>query len=128
VSVLLGVRRTASAKSKTQCTLYRLSKTALLALIRDYPAIETKMTNVAQSRRRRLAHYMNPGSNTLVPGDEVDVEDSKTELFGKDADKILQDKEKATQLERMQSGRNARRRPALPIKIQLTSPPKAKIT
>lgn len=86
------------------------------------------MTNVAQSRRRRLAHYMNPGSNTLVPGDEVDVEDSKTELFGKDADKILQDKEKATQLERMQSGRNARRRPALPLKIQLTSPPKAKIT
>jgi hypothetical protein len=61
----------------------------------------------------------------------VDVEDSKTELFGKDADKILQDKEKATELERMQSGRNARRRAALaalPLKIQLTSPPKAKIT
>lgn len=96
--------------------------------MRDYPAIETKMTNVAQSRRRRLAHYRNPGSNALAPGDELDVEDSKTELFGKDADKISQDKEKATELERMQSGRNARRRPALPLKVSLTSPPKSKIT
>jgi hypothetical protein len=96
--------------------------------MRDYPAIETRMTNVAQSRRRRLAHYKNPGSNTLAPGDDVDVEDSKTELFGKDAAKILQDKEKATELERIQSGRTTRRRNALPLRVQLTSPPKAKIT
>lgn len=93
--------------------------------MRDYPAIETKMTKVAQSRLRRLAHYRNPGSNAFAPGDEVDVEDSKTELFGKDADKILQDKEKATNLEWIQSGRNTKRISALPL---LTSPPKAKIT
>ena len=104
VAVLLNVRRTASAKSTTQCTLYRLKKAHLLALLADYPAIETKMMNVAHSRRRRLAHYLNPKGVSLHPGDEVDVEDSKTELFGKDADLILQDKQKADQLNRLQSG------------------------
>ncbi len=62
------------------------------------------MMNVAHSRRRRLAHYLNPKGVSLHPGDEVDVEDSKTELFGKDADLILQDKQKADQLNRLQSG------------------------
>ena len=60
VSVLLGVKRTASAKSKTQCQLYRLRKTHLLALLYDYPKIEIKMTNDVQSRRRWLAHYLDP--------------------------------------------------------------------
>ncbi|KAL3808213.1 hypothetical protein ACHAXA_006316 [Cyclostephanos tholiformis] len=110
VSVLLGVRRTASAKSTTQCTLYRLQKAHLLSLLADYPAIEMKMMSVAQSRRRRLAHYLNPKGVTLAPGDEVDVEDSKTELFGQDADRILQDKEKENELNRLQSGIKQKRR------------------
>ena len=114
VSVLLGVRRTASAKSTTQCTLYRLRKGALLSLLRDYPATEKKMNGVAQSRRRRLAHYLHPTSVALAPGDEIDVEDSKTELFGQDTDRILQDKEKATELDRIHSGIKLKRRHALP--------------
>jgi CRP-like cAMP-binding protein len=113
VSVLLGVRRTASAKTTTQCTLYRLRKDALLSLLRDYPAIEKKMTNVAQSRRRRLAHHLKPDGVALAPGDEIDAEDSKTELFGRDAGQILQDKEKATELDRIHSGIKIKRRSAI---------------
>jgi CRP-like cAMP-binding protein len=109
VAVLLNVRRTASAKSTTQCTLYRLKKENLLSLLADYPAIETKMMNVAQSRRRRLAHYLNPKGVSLCAGDEIDVEDSKTELFGQDADIILHDKQKEDQLNRLQSGIKSKR-------------------
>ncbi|KAL9190366.1 hypothetical protein ACHAXT_007577 [Thalassiosira profunda] len=78
VSVLLGVRRTASAKSKTQCSLFRLRKSSLIALLQDYPVVEKKMTKVAQSRRRRLMHYLD-SSVALAPGDEVDSEDAQTE-------------------------------------------------
>ena len=91
VSLLLGVRRTASAKSKTQCMLY--------------PTVESRMTRVAQSRRRRLAHYRNPKQVKLDPADEIDHEDSQTELFGVDADKILHDKEQESNIERISSGR-----------------------
>ncbi|KAL7536658.1 hypothetical protein ACHAXR_007315, partial [Thalassiosira sp. AJA248-18] len=110
VSVLLGVRRTASAKSKTQCMLYRLRKSSLLSLLRDYPVIESKMTDVAQSRRRRLAHYLEPNKVALSPGDEVDAEDSKTALFGRDADQILHDKEEEMNLERIHSGIKPKRK------------------
>ena len=91
------------------------------------------MNSVAQSRRRRLAHYLNPTGVALAPEDEIDVEDSKTELFGKDADRILQDKEKATELDRIHSGIKPKRRHALPISnptgrrgasITIKSPPK----
>lgn len=104
VSVLLGVKRTASAISKTQCTLYRLQKSDLLSLLLDYPAIESKMTSVAQSRRRRLAHYLDPESIVLDVEDEIDAEDCRTELFGQDADQILQDKEEEMNLDRIHSG------------------------
>lgn len=40
--------------------------------------MQSKMTNVAQSRRRRLAHYINPNEVSLAPGDEIDTEDCKT--------------------------------------------------
>ena len=58
--------------------LYRLRKSSLISLLRDYPAMQSKMTNVAQSRRRRLAHYINPNEVSLSPGDEIDTEDCKT--------------------------------------------------
>ena len=105
VSLLLGVRRTASAKSKTQCMLYRIRKSNLLTLLHDYPTVESRMTRVAQSRRRRLAHYRNPKQVELDPADEIDHEDSQTELFGVDADKILHDKEQESNIERISSGR-----------------------
>ncbi len=114
VSLLLGIRRTASAKSKTQCMLHRLRKSDLLSLLQDHPSIETKMTNTAQSRKRRLAHYFDPKKVPLEAGDEVDAEDSRTELFGVDADKILQDKEEEYKLERIQSGIKTKRRTMTP--------------
>ena len=58
--------------------LYRLRKSSLISLLRDYPAMQSKMKNVAQSRRRRLAHYINPNEVSLAPGDEIDTEDCKT--------------------------------------------------
>lgn len=106
---MLGVRRTASAKSKTQCMLYRIKKNNLLTLLHDYPNVESRMTKVAQSRRRRLAHYLDPKQVELAPADEVDAEDSRTELFGIDADKILADKEEESNIERISSGRKPRK-------------------
>jgi hypothetical protein len=112
VAVLLGIQRTASAKSKTQCMLYRLTKDKLLRLLKDYPFVEVKMTEIAQSRRRRLAHYLDPKNVALEPGDEVDAEDCQTELFGVDADKILRAKEEEYNQERLNKGvRSVRRMP-----------------
>jgi len=51
------------------------------------------MKGVAESRRRRLQHYMNPRKYKLLPQDEVDIEDSKTELFGADAEKVVSAKD-----------------------------------
>ena len=51
------------------------------------------MKGVAESRRRRLQHYMNPRKHKLLPQDEVDIEDSKTELFGADAEKVVSAKD-----------------------------------
>ena len=125
VSVLLGVRRTASAKSKTQCMLYRIRKSDLVSLLHDHPAIESRMRNIAQSRRRRLAHYLNPDEIKLSAGDEVDSEDSRTDLFGLPSDDILHEKDEEYNQERLQSGirrrtfhhhSQNRRRNALPIK------------
>ena len=36
--------------------LYRLQKVCLLTMLHDHPIIKSKMTGVAQSRHRRLAH------------------------------------------------------------------------
>lgn len=106
VSVLLGVRRTASARSKTQCMLYRLRKSALLSLLNDYPAIQSRMINVAQSRRRRVKHFLKPNETRLEKGDAIDSEDCKTSLFGVDAEVLLQDKEKEAEIEKVYAGRS----------------------
>lgn len=126
VSLLLGVRRTASAKSKTQCMLYRLRKCKLLSLLQDYPTIESKMTNVAQSRRRRLLHYLEPKKVALAPVDEIDAEDCRTELFGQDADQILHEKEEEMNIERIHSGIKPKRTtmPMSPERRRNAMPPK----
>ena len=90
--------------------LYRLTRSNLLPLLKDYPYVEAKMTDIAQSRRRRLAHYLDPKHVVLEPGDEIDAEDCQTELFGVDADKILRDKEEEYNQERLQSGIRSTRR------------------
>ena len=90
--------------------LYRLRKSQLLSLLQDHPAVESKMVTIAQSRRMRLAHYLDPKGVPLDAGDEVDAEDCRTELFGVDAEKILQDKEEEYKLERINSGIKPKRR------------------
>lgn len=90
--------------------LYRLRKRDLLSLLQDYPSIETKMIDIAQSRRRRLAHYLDPKNVSLEKKDEVDAEDCRTELFGVDAEKILHDKEEEFKMERINSGIKTKRR------------------
>lgn len=62
------------------------------------------MTEIAQSRRRRLAHYLDPKNVAMEPGDEIDAEDCQTELFGVDADKILRAKEQKAAKERLHAG------------------------
>jgi len=68
------------------------------------------MMNVAQSRQRRLAHYLDPKKVDLAPGDEVDAEDCRTELFGQDADQILLDKEEEMNIDRISSGIKPKRK------------------
>jgi len=97
----------------------------LVSLLHDHPAIESRMRNIAQSRRRRLAHYLNPDEIKLSAGDEVDSEDSRTDLFGLPSDDVLHEKDEEYNQERLQSGirrrtfhhhSQNRRRNALPIK------------
>jgi len=93
VSLLLGIKRTASAKTKTQCVLYKITKNELLDVLRDHPDVEATLRRVARSRKHRLEHYIDPAKNPLRPGDEIDTEDRKTELFGVDAEEITSEKQ-----------------------------------
>jgi len=95
VSLLLGVKRTASARTKTQCMLYRVKRSKLLSCLKDFPESMRQMEKVAKSRQKRLAYYMDPEDNELLPQDEIDAEDAKTELFGADADEVAFVKEEA---------------------------------
>ena len=87
------MRRTASARTKTQCLLYKISRQKLLSILRDFPDTLRTMKRVASSRQRRLQHYIEPDRYPLLPEDEVDAEDCKTELFGADAESIVNVKE-----------------------------------
>ena len=73
--------------------LYKITKAKLLSILLDFPDTHTAMVKIAESRNRRLKHYMNPTKNNLLPEDEVDAEDCKTELFGADAGEIVSAKE-----------------------------------
>ena len=109
VSLLLGVRRTASARTRTQCVLYKISRSRLLAVLEDFPAMGRRMRSVAGGRVRRLEHYLDPGAKGPLAGeDEVDSEDSKTALFGADADRIATAKAEEYQQERRLQGRGHR--------------------
>lgn len=108
MSLLLGIRRTASARTKTQCLLYRISKKNLLIILQDFPDTLASMVGVAESRQRRLQHYVDPEKQRLLPADEIDAEDCKTELFGVDADKVVLDKEVETSRARIK-GRQTHR-------------------
>lgn len=88
-SLLLGIRRSCSARTKTQCMLYRISKLKLLTVLQDFPDTLVTMKKVAVSRVNRLQHYVSPEKYDLKPEDEVDSEDRKTELFGVDAEEVM---------------------------------------
>jgi len=117
---MLGIQRTASARSKTQCTLYKISKKKLFEVLRDFPESFSKMKRVAESRHRRLKHYINPEQHPLLPNDEIDSEDCKTELFGVDAENVVTLKEEESMKKSRQSHRMAtiQRRPAQHRAIQ----------
>ena len=82
VSLLLGCRRTASARTKTQCVLYMLDRERLIEILEDYPETAQYLRKIATSRQRRVRHFISPNTCFLAPEDELDVEDSKTELVG----------------------------------------------
>jgi CRP-like cAMP-binding protein len=94
VSLLLNTKRTASARTKTQCMLFKISKDRLLTVLKDFPDMLQTMIKVAESRRRRLMHYKNPGTYSLAKEDEIDSEDRKTELFGAEEERVVQEKDK----------------------------------
>lgn len=62
------------------------------------------MMKVAQSRQRRLDHYLDPKNVPLATEDEIDAEDCRTALFGQDADDLTLLKEEEMNKERFNSG------------------------
>ena len=76
--------------------LFKIVKSKLLAVLKDFPETFESMVKVAESRQRRLKHYTNPAAYPLAKEDEVDSEDCRTDLFGADADKIVSAKEEET--------------------------------
>jgi len=73
--------------------LFKISKEKLTAVLKDFPETMTNMVKVAESRHRRLKHYIDPSKYALAKEDEIDSEDCKTELFGADAEQIVSAKE-----------------------------------
>ena len=73
--------------------LFKISKEKLTAVLKDFPEIMANMVKVAESRHRRLKHYIAPSKYALAKVDEIDSEDCKTELFGADAEQIVSAKE-----------------------------------
>lgn len=62
VSLLLNKRRTASAQTKTQCMLFKISKRNLLMVLEDFPETLEYMVKVAEQRQRRVAHHIDPSN------------------------------------------------------------------
>jgi len=104
VSILLGIRRTASVKTRTQCVLYKIDKESLMSILPEFPETREKLHRIAETRNRRLNHFMDPDSFVLAPGDEIDSEDRKTELFGLDAAEAVHTKEEKLEKKRRIAG------------------------
>ena len=64
-----------------------------MVALHDYPETLEFMKRVAEKRLRRLQHFINPSKVPFRVDDEVDEEDSKTELFGVDTTKLVHVKE-----------------------------------
>jgi len=91
VSMILNCKRTASARTKTQCMLYRAEARDMMLVLDDFPDKKEYMESVAKSRQKRIINYLSEDSSEadLAAEDKDDREDCKTELFGIDADEVM---------------------------------------
>ncbi|GMH69740.1 hypothetical protein TL16_g05229 [Triparma laevis f. inornata] len=89
VSILLNCKRTASARTKTQCMLFRMKAQDLRLLLHDFPEKEEYMKRVARARHKRIVAYMGVEEGKEPDDEEQDEEDAKTDLFGTDADEMM---------------------------------------
>ncbi|VUZ56556.1 unnamed protein product, partial [Hymenolepis diminuta] len=55
IAVLTNVRRTATIQAKTYCNLYSLEQQDLFDILKNYPAIKSKLMNVAGERLQTLS-------------------------------------------------------------------------
>ncbi|CAM9415491.1 unnamed protein product [Phaeothamnion confervicola] len=86
VSVLLGGRRTATAKAKTTCQLWAVPGAPLLRLLAEHPELSAHMAKVAEKRRARVMHLdRNRQLGLLSPEVMEDEEDMKTRMFSANA-------------------------------------------
>ena len=93
VSMLLSCKRTASARTKTQCMLFRCAAKQMQGILDDYPEKKDYMENVAICRQKRIFNYLSKESVELGEEDRDDQEDCKTDLFGVDASEVMMVKE-----------------------------------
>lgn len=87
--------------------LYKISRARLLDVLQDFPEMAERMRKTAKGRVRRLEYYLDPANKTLSKEDEIDPEDSKTDLFGADADVVARDKAEAFDEQRRERYRGA---------------------
>ncbi|KAH9278096.1 Potassium/sodium hyperpolarization-activated cyclic nucleotide-gated channel 2 [Echinococcus granulosus] len=55
IAVLTNIRRTATIQARTYCNLYSLEQQDLFEVLRNYPAIKSKLMNVAGERLQALS-------------------------------------------------------------------------
>jgi CRP-like cAMP-binding protein len=89
VSIILDCKRTASARTKTQCLLYRLSADDLKRLLSDFADQTRYMQKIARARQKRIVAYLGLADAEVDEDEEQDEEDAKTDLFGTDADEMM---------------------------------------
>jgi CRP-like cAMP-binding protein len=84
VAVLKGCKRTATARCKTLCIMYSLTRSVLLRMLADFEDTRLHMHKIAEGRKRRM-DTLDPSSTETVeslPKDMVhDREDAETDLF-----------------------------------------------
>ena len=89
VSIILNCKRTASARTKTQCLLYRLQAADLKRLLFDFDEQHMYMKKIARARQKRIVSYLGLNDEEIDQDEEQDEEDAKTDLFGTDADEMM---------------------------------------
>lgn len=83
VAVILGCKRTATVRSKTNSVLFVIKRDQLLHILDDFEHIQQYMTFIAQKRRLRLAYYNGEDQTAFEPSPRVmvDDEDALTKFY-----------------------------------------------